>query len=102
MTPAATAPPEARAFEWWMLANFAAGAASGWVIAVSVTGSFVGSLIGGVLADQFGFNAVNWMAAIAAALSVVVLWLWLRLVEVHIRGAFPLGTSDAVADAPAG
>lgn len=66
-------------------ASFPAGAASGWVIAASATGSFAGSLIGGFLADQFGFNAVNWMAAAAASLSVVVLWLWLRPAEKRIR-----------------
>lgn len=59
-------------------ASFPAGAASGWVIAASATGSFLGSLIGGFLADEMGYNAVNWMAAISASLSVVVLFLWLR------------------------
>ncbi len=66
-------------------ASFPAGAASGWVIAASATGSFAGSLIGGFLADAFGFNAVNWMAAAAAGLSVAVLWLWLRPTERRIR-----------------
>ena len=68
-------------------ATFPAGAASGWVIAASATGSFVGSLIGGFLADSFGFNAVNWMAVIAAGLSVVVLWIWLRPGEERISAA---------------
>jgi len=81
-------------------AKFPAGAASGWVIAASATGSFVGSLIGGFLADQFGFNAVNWMAAVAAGLSFVVLWLWLRPGEERIHDASLEGTPDAVADAP--
>ncbi len=67
-------------------AAFPAGAASGWVIAASATGSFIGSLVGGFLADKFGFNAVNWMAAAAAGLSVVVLWLWLRPAEKRISG----------------
>jgi predicted MFS family arabinose efflux permease len=58
-------------------ANFPAGAASGWVIAASAIGSFTGSLIGGFLADKYGFNAINWMAAIAAGGSVLVLLLWL-------------------------
>jgi predicted MFS family arabinose efflux permease len=66
-------------------ATFPAGAASGWVIAASATGSFLGSLIGGYLADQYGFNAVNWMAAAAAGSSVVVLWFWLRPAENRIR-----------------
>jgi predicted MFS family arabinose efflux permease len=59
-------------------ANFPAGAATGWLIAASAMGSFLGSLIGGYLADQLGFNSVNWMAAVSAGLSVVVLWIWLR------------------------
>lgn len=70
-------------------AKFPAGAASGWVIAASATGSFIGSLIGGFLADSYGFNAVNWMAAVAAGLSVVVLWIWLRPGEQRIRDAAP-------------
>ena len=81
-------------------AKFPAGAATGWVIAASATGAFLGSLIGGFLADQFGFNAVNWMAAVAAGLSAVVLWLWLRPGERRISDASPGGTPDTVADAP--
>jgi predicted MFS family arabinose efflux permease len=82
-------------------AKFPAGAASGWVIAASATGSFIGSLVGGFLADQYGFNAVNWMAAAAAGLSVVVLWIWLRPGEQRIHDASPPGTPDALANAPA-
>jgi predicted MFS family arabinose efflux permease len=78
-------------------ASFPAGAASGWVIAASAMGSFLGSLIGGFLADQFGFNSVNWMAAVSAGLSVVVLWLWLRPGERRIRD----GVDNADSDAPA-
>jgi predicted MFS family arabinose efflux permease len=55
------------------MATFPAGIASGWVIAGSALGGFFGSLLGGALADAYGFNAVNWMGAGAAALSVVVL-----------------------------
>lgn len=73
-------------------ASFPAGAASGWVIAASATGSFLGSIIGGFLADQFGFNSVNWMAAASAGLSVVVLWLWLRPGEQRIRAESAAGT----------
>ena len=54
-------------------ANFPPGMANGWVIAASALGGFAGSALGGVLADAYGFNAVNWMGAAAAALSVVVL-----------------------------
>jgi predicted MFS family arabinose efflux permease len=62
-------------------ASFPAGAATGWVIAASATGSFIGSLLGGFLAEEFGFNAVNWMATAAAGLSALVMWFWLRPAE---------------------
>jgi predicted MFS family arabinose efflux permease len=48
----------------------AAGEASGWVIGASAVGSFVGGMLGGFLANALGFNSINWMAAIAAGLSV--------------------------------
>jgi MFS family permease len=54
-------------------ASIPAGAASGWVIAASAMGSFLGSLLGGYLADSIGFNAINWMATIAAGLAVVLI-----------------------------
>ena len=54
-------------------ASFPAGIANGWLIAGSALGGFIGSLLGGVLADRYGFNAVNWMGAVGAGLSVVVL-----------------------------
>jgi predicted MFS family arabinose efflux permease len=59
-------------------ATFPAGMANGWLIAGSALGSFAGALLGGVLADAFGFNAVNWMGAAAAAgsIALLVLWLW--------------------------
>ena len=41
------------------------GSASGWVIAASAAGSFIGALLGGYLASSIGFNAINWMAALA-------------------------------------
>jgi len=55
-----------------------AGETSGWVIAASASGSFLGALIGGYLASTIGFNAINWMAAIAVgmALLLLVLFLW--------------------------
>ena len=56
---------------------------------VDVTSPAIGSLIGGFLADSYGFNAVNWMAVVAAGLSVVVLWIWLRPGEQRIRDAAP-------------
>ena len=78
-----------------------AGQASGWVIAASAIGSFLGSLLGGFLADEFGFNAINWMAVVAAGLSFVVLWIWLRPVERRIVAREP--SSEPEFDgAPAG
>lgn len=53
-------------------ATFPAGAASGWVMAASATGSFGGSVGGGFLAESLGFNAINWMAVVASGLAVVV------------------------------
>lgn len=53
-------------------ATFPAGAANGWLIAASAMGSFIGSAVGGVVADAYGFNAVNWMGAIAAGAAVLL------------------------------
>ena len=66
-------------------ATFPAGAASGWIIAASAVGSFLGSLAGGFLADKYGFNAVNWMAAIAGGLSFALLAIWLWPAERRVR-----------------
>ena len=54
------------------------GGASGWVIGAAAIGSFVGSLLGGWLADAFGYNAINWMASvsIAVAMLLVLFSLW--------------------------
>jgi predicted MFS family arabinose efflux permease len=59
-------------------ATIPAGATSGWVIAASAAGSFFGALIGGYLASSIGFNAINWMAAIALGVSLLLLvvFLW--------------------------
>jgi len=54
-------------------ATIPTGAATGWVIAASAAGSFIGSLLGGFLADAFGFNSITWMAAIAAGLAVLLI-----------------------------
>ncbi len=62
-------------------ASFPAGQANGWVIAASALGSFVGALLGGFLAKEFGYNSVNWMAAIAGAGSFATLFIWLRPAE---------------------
>jgi predicted MFS family arabinose efflux permease len=58
-------------------ATIPAGQASGWVIAAAAAGSFLGSLIGGFLASSVGFNAINWMAAIAVGLAVLLLFVGL-------------------------
>jgi MFS family permease len=72
-------------------ANFPAGQASGWVIAGSAIGSFVGSLLGGYLADAYGYNAVNWMAAAAGASAALILFIWLKPAEKRMReGEEPL------------
>ncbi len=53
--------------------NIPAGATSGWVIAASAAGSFLGALVGGFLASSIGFNAINWMAAIVVGLALLLL-----------------------------
>jgi hypothetical protein len=58
-------------------ATIPAGGASGWVIAAAAAGSFLGSLIGGFLANSIGFNAINWMAALAVGAAVLLLFLGL-------------------------
>jgi predicted MFS family arabinose efflux permease len=58
-------------------ATIPAGQASGWVIAAAAAGSFLGSLVGGFLANSIGFNAINWMAAIAVGLAVLLLFVGL-------------------------
>jgi predicted MFS family arabinose efflux permease len=82
------------------MADFPAGIASGWVIAASAVGAFLGSLIGGFLADKYGFNAINWMAAVSAAASVVVLWFWLRPREANRRHAEEAATAARDSAAP--
>jgi len=70
-------------------------AASGWVIAAAGIGSFIGSLLGGWLADQFGFNAINWMAVIAVGAAVLLtfvsLWPAERKKRAEEAAALPVG-----------
>jgi predicted MFS family arabinose efflux permease len=66
-------------------ASFPAGQANGWVIAASALGSFIGALLGGYLAKEFGYNSVNWMAAIAGAGSFATLLIWLRPAEKSLQ-----------------
>lgn len=58
-------------------ATVPAGQATGWVIAAAAAGSFFGSLIGGWLASAVGYNAINWMAAIAVGGAVLLLFVGL-------------------------
>jgi predicted MFS family arabinose efflux permease len=58
-------------------ATIPAGGASGWVIAAAAAGSFLGSLIGGFLANSIGFNAINWMAALAVGAAVLLIFVGL-------------------------
>jgi predicted MFS family arabinose efflux permease len=53
------------------------GQASGWVIGAAAFGTFLGSLIGGWLADAVGFNAINWMGAIAVGAAVLLIFIGL-------------------------
>lgn len=62
-------------------ATIPAGATSGWVIATSASGSFLGALIGGFLASSIGFNAINWMAAIAVGVALLLLFVSLWTAE---------------------
>jgi predicted MFS family arabinose efflux permease len=68
-------------------ATIPAGQASGWVIAAAAAGSFFGSLIGGWLADSVGFNAINWMGAIAVGAAVLLLFFGLWPAERNKRAA---------------
>lgn len=49
------------------------GQAIGWVIGAVAFGSFIGSLIGGWLADAVGFNAINWMGVISVGAAVLLI-----------------------------
>jgi predicted MFS family arabinose efflux permease len=61
--------------------------ASGWVIGAAAIGSFVGSLLGGWLADAFGYNSINWMATISVGLALVLLFISLWPAERKKRAA---------------
>ena len=71
------------------------GQANGWVIAGSAFGSFVGSLLGGWLADEVGYNAINWMGAVAAGAGVALL-----ILVVWPMNSSRYGDEDAGATAP--
>jgi MFS family permease len=67
--------------------TFGAGAAAGWVLGASAVGSAIGSLLGGWLAQNVGFNAINWMGVISAAFSVALLIIYLWPAERQKREA---------------
>jgi predicted MFS family arabinose efflux permease len=46
-------------------------------MASSAVGSFIGAALDGFLADSSGFSSINWMAAIAGGLAVLLTVLWL-------------------------
>ncbi|MGA7146900.1 MAG: MFS transporter [Microbacterium sp.] len=54
-------------------ATIAPTEATGWVIGASAIGSFIGSLLGGYLGEELGFNAINWMGAIAGGIAIVLI-----------------------------
>jgi predicted MFS family arabinose efflux permease len=60
------------------LASFSPSIANGWLIAGSAIGAAIGSALGGVLADAYGFNAVNWMGAGAGTAALLILLVGLR------------------------
>jgi len=66
------------------------------VIGASAIGSFLGSVLGGMLADKVGFNAINWMAAIAAGLAVLLIFIVMWPAERKKR------TEESAAAEPAG
>jgi len=76
-------------------ATIPAGETSGWVIAASAAGSFFGALIGGYLASSFGFNAINWMAAIAVGLALLLMFVNLWPAERKKRAAEIAATEAA-------
>ena len=53
--------------------NIPPGQAVGWVIGAAAFGSFIGSLIGGWLADAVGFNAINWMGVLSVGAAMLLI-----------------------------
>lgn len=81
-------------------ASFPAGAASGWVIAASAFGSFIGSVLGGFLADELGFNSIAFMAAIAAGAAVALIVLVLAPANRRIVDAGEPSRAEMTPEAP--
>jgi len=63
------------------------GQTTGWLGGAAAIGSFIGSLLGGWLADTVGFNAINWMGAIAVGLAVLLYVFSLLPAERKMRAA---------------
>jgi predicted MFS family arabinose efflux permease len=80
--------------------TFGAGAAAGWVIGASAVGSAIGSLLGGWLAQNVGFNAINWMGAISAAAAIALLVLYLWPADRQGAGKGGTGTTDTSSEDP--
>ena len=81
-------------------ASFPAGAASGWVIAASAFGSFIGSVVGGFLADEFGFNSIAWMAAGAAGAAMALVLFVLLPANKRVIDAEEPSRADLTPEAP--
>jgi predicted MFS family arabinose efflux permease len=81
-------------------ASFPAGAATGWVIAASAVGSFIGSVLGGFLADSLGFNSIAFMAAIAAGVAVALIVLVLGPANQRIVDAKEPTRAEITPEAP--
>jgi MFS family permease len=47
--------------------------ASGWAFGAIALAGALGAVLGGFFAEAFGFNSINWMAAIAAAGAVILM-----------------------------
>jgi predicted MFS family arabinose efflux permease len=76
-------------------ATIPAGQAVGWVIGASAIGSFLGSIIGGILADKVGYNAINWMATVAAGLAVLLIMISLWPAERKKKAAEAAAASQS-------
>ncbi len=53
------------------------GSANGFVVAGAAVGAFLGSLIGGFVAKEIGFNAVNWMGALSGVVAFLLIFFFL-------------------------
>lgn len=68
-------------------ATLSAGQSTGWIGGAGAIGSFIGSLLGGWLADMVGFSAILWMGTISAGIAVLLLFFGLWPAERKKRAA---------------